>query len=49
MNQTKILNSKDGQWATCTSQEYNPQDTANFMFSKSDLTNTTTYYKRLVK
>ena len=47
MNPTKIINRIDGKWTTCTSQEYNSQDTANFMFSKSDLTNTTTYYKKI--
>ena len=47
MNPTKLINRIDGIWTTCTSQEYNSQDTANFMFSKSDLTNTTTYYKKI--
>ena len=39
MNPTKIINRIDGIWTTCTSQEYNSQVKANFMFSTSDLTN----------
>ena len=47
MNPTKIINRIDGIWTTCTSQESNSLDKANFMFSKSDLTNTITYYKKI--
>jgi len=47
MNTQKLINRIDGQWTTCSSQEYNSQDKANFMFSKSDLTNITTYYKKI--
>jgi len=47
MNPTKIINRIDGQWTTCTSQEYNSQDTVNFMFSKNNDTNITTYYKKI--
>ena len=47
MNPTKIINSKDGQWTQCFFQEYNPADTSNFMFSKNNDTNITTYYKKI--
>ena len=47
MNPTKLINRIDGQWTTCTSQEYNSQDTVNFMFSKNNDTNITTYYKKI--
>jgi len=47
MQTQKIINRIDGQWTTCTYQEYNSQDKANFMFSISGLTNTTTYYKKI--
>ena len=47
MNPTKLINRIDGQWTTCTSQEYNSQDTLNFMFSKNNDTKITTYYKKI--
>jgi len=47
MNPTKIINRIDGQWTQCSSQEYNSNDTANFMFCTSTLTNTTTYLKKI--
>jgi len=47
MNPTKIISRIDGIWTTCTSQEYNSQDKANFMFSKNNDTNITTYYKKI--
>ena len=47
MNPTKIINRIDGQWTTCSAQEYNPSDTANFMFIPSTLTNSTTYLKKI--
>jgi len=47
MNTQKIINRIDGQWVACNYAEYNPQDTANFMFSLSSLTNIVTYYKRI--
>ena len=47
MNPTKLINRIDGQWTTCTYQEYNSQDKVNFMFNKNNDTNITTYYKKI--
>ena len=43
----KIINRIDGQWMTCSFQEYKSTDTANFMFSKNNDTNITTYLKKI--
>ena len=47
MNPTKIINRIDGQWTTCSFQEYNPNDKSNFMFYTNNDTNTTTYLKKI--
>ena len=47
MQTQKIINRIDGQWTTCTPQEYNSKDKTNFMFSKNNDTNIITYYKRI--
>jgi len=47
MNTQKLINRIDGIWTTCSFQEYNSQDTANFMFSKNRETNVTTYFKKI--
>jgi len=47
MNTQKLINRIDGVWTTCNAQEYNVNDTANFMFSKNRETNVTTHFKKI--
>ena len=47
MQTQKIINRIDGQWTTCSAQEYNSNDKSNFMFIPSTVTNTTTYLKKI--